>query len=77
MTDTELLWSIIDSKGIKRKAVGEAIGMTYQGFLNKMQHKRDFTASEIQRLCEFLNIESLEEKERIFFAGDVDGESTK
>ncbi len=76
MTDTELLWNIIDSKGIKRRAVAHAIGMSYQGFLNKMKHKRDFTATEIQRLCEFLNIESLEEKERIFFAGNVDGEST-
>jgi DNA-binding Xre family transcriptional regulator len=77
MTDTELLWSIIDSKGIKRLAVAEAIGMSYQGFLNKMQHKRDFTASEIQRLCDFLNITSLEEKEKIFFAGNVDGKSTE
>lgn len=76
MTDTDLLWQLIDAKGLKRRAVGEAIGMSYQSFLNKIRNESEFTATEIQRLCAFLGITSLEEKERIFFAENVDLKST-
>lgn len=76
MTDTDLLWKLIDEKGFKRLAVGEAIGASYQCFLNKIRNESEFTATEIQRLCAFLGITSLEEKERIFFAENVDSKST-
>ena len=33
----------------------------------KMQNKQEFKTSEVAALCELLEIESLEEKERIFF----------
>ena len=67
MTNTTLLKAKIDASGYKMKYVADRIGLTYQGFLNKIRNKTDFTAREIKGLCELLHIET-EEMEQIFFA---------
>lgn len=67
MTNTTLLKAKIDASGYKMKYVADRIGLTYQGFLNKIRNKTDFTAPEIKGLCELLYIET-EEMEQIFFA---------
>ena len=67
MTNTTLLKAKIDASGYKMKYIADRIGLTYQGFLNKIRNKTDFTASEIKGLCELLHIET-EEMEQIFFA---------
>lgn len=68
MTDTELLKKIIDSKGFKLKYVASYLGLSPYGFKLKMDNKQEFKTSEVFALCELLNIESLEEKEKIFFS---------
>lgn len=67
MTDTIRLREKMEKSGYKYKYIAAKIGLTYPGFLNKINNGTDFKASEIQRLCEILGIE-LEEKEKIFFA---------
>ncbi len=47
--------------------IAKYINLTYQGFLNKLVNKSEFNASEIQGLCDLLNID-VENKEKIFFA---------
>lgn len=67
MTNAALLKAKIDASGYKMKYVADRIGLTYQGFLNKIRNKTDFTAPEIKGLCELLHIKT-EEMEQIFFA---------
>ena len=67
MTNATLLKAKIDASGYKMKYVADRIGLTYQGFLNKIRNKTDFTAPEIKGLCGLLHIET-EEMEQIFFA---------
>ena len=54
------------------KYVAEQIGLSYYGFLLKLTNKKEFKTSEVLALCELLQIESLKEKEEIFFACKVD-----
>lgn len=71
MTNTTLLKAKIDASGYKMKYIANRIGLSYQGFLNKIRNKTDFTAPEIKSLCELLHI-GTEEMEQIFFAPQVD-----
>lgn len=56
MTNTTLLKAKIDASGYKMKYIANRIGLSYQGFLNKIRNKTDFTAPEIKSLCELLHI---------------------
>lgn len=71
MTDTKELERIIDRSGLKKSYIAKAIGLSRQGLANKIQNKSPFTSTEISGLCKLLNIVSLKDKERIFFASDV------
>ena len=64
MTNTALLREKIDESGYK-------IGITYQGFLKKINNESEFKASEIQGLKELLNLTD-EERDKIFFTLCVD-----
>ena len=66
MTNTELLRRKIDEAGYKLSYVAEQCGLTYQGFMNKVNNKSDFTAPEINKLRILLRL-SPEDVERIFF----------
>ena len=66
MTNTELLRKKIDESGYKLTYIAEQCGLTYQGFMNKVNNKSDFTAPEIGILRTLLKL-SPEEVERIFF----------
>ena len=66
MTNTNLLRVKIDQSGYKMKYIASRIGLSYQGFLNKLTNKASFTAAEIKGLCVLLQI-SVDEKEAIFF----------
>ena len=69
MTNTELLKDKIEQSGYKKSYIAKAIGLksTY-GLSLKINNETEFKASEINALCELLKIDSLEEKQRIFFA---------
>jgi hypothetical protein len=73
MTNTKLLNEIIDKSGYKRSFIAKAIGLkSAYGLAKKIRNETEFKATEINALCKLLKIESLAEKERIFFASKVD-----
>lgn len=66
MTDSKLLERIIKKSGLKYKFIAEKLGLSYYGFRKKINNESDFTAPEIEKLCEILDIKSLEERHEIF-----------
>ena len=71
MTNTALLEQIIQDKGVKKGKLVKALNTSYSWLKKKINNKQQFTAEEMQILCEVLGIEDLELKERIFFATNV------
>lgn len=69
MTNTKLLEQKISESGYKKSFIAKAIGLksTY-GLTKKIRNESEFKATEINVLCDLLKIDSLEEKDRIFFA---------
>lgn len=72
MANTEALEKKIRDQGIKKVFLAEKLGITSFGLSKKINNINEFKASEIQMLCELLNITSLKEKESIFFDSKVD-----
>lgn len=66
MTNVKMLKEKIEASGFKLTFIASKLGLTYQGFLNKINGESEFKASEIKGLCELLNID-IQEKEAIFF----------
>ena len=77
MTNTEELIRLIDEKGIKKKRICEELGISYKLLREKVNNNKPFTAEEIQKFCKMLEISSLKQKEHVFFAINVDKNSTK
>lgn len=77
MTDTERLLKVIEQSGLRKGFIASKLGITTYGFQKKVENKSQFKAEEIKTLCELLNITSLREKEKIFFAENVDKTPTK
>ena len=69
MTNLELLDAKIKESGKKKTYLAEKIGLTYAGFRNCCLNKSEFRTGQVKILCEELNIDSLEERQAIFFAG--------
>lgn len=72
MTDTDKLREIIAKSGLKLEYLAGKCEITRQALSNKITNRNLFTAKEIAVLCEELKITSLEEKEQIFFAKQVE-----
>ncbi len=72
MTDSQAIRNLIRSKGLKLKFVADSLGLSYYAFQQKIDNRREFKTSEITSLCELLDIKTLSEKEKIFFAKKVD-----
>lgn len=77
MTDTKRLKKIVKESGLKQDYIASKIGLTSYGFARKRDNLSDFTASEIDALCDILKIDSVEDRFAIFFAKEVDAESTE
>lgn len=71
MTNTSLLRKKIDESGYKLRFIAKQLGITYQGFLKKINNETEFKASEIQSLKELLNLTD-EERDMIFFTLNVE-----
>ncbi|MEY8317718.1 helix-turn-helix transcriptional regulator [Oscillospiraceae bacterium 50-58] len=71
MTNTQLLREKMEQSGYKLRFIAAKLGITYQGFLNKVENKTEFTASEIHILFDLLNM-SEAERNSIFFAVNVE-----
>lgn len=72
MTDTLLLKEKIASSGLRIGFIANRLGIERTTLWKKVNNERSFKQKEIMQMCEILRIDSLEEKERIFFATDVD-----
>lgn len=70
MTNTVLLEKKIETSGLKKIYLAKRVGLSLVGFRNCCVNKAEFKASQIQILCDVLKIESLEEKQKIFFASN-------
>lgn len=68
MTNTKLLERKIQESGKKKGYLARKVGLSLGGFYNCCHNKAEWKASQIEILCEELNITSLEEKQAIFFA---------
>lgn len=77
MVDTQILESIINDSGKKRTYLADKIGISVQSLKLKIDNKSDFKSSEVMSLCQELGITRLADKERIFFAKEVDKMPTK
>lgn len=72
MTNTKLLWIIIQDSGMKFQAIAEKMGLSDFGLRKKVDGATEFKASEIKRLCDILHIDDLQMREQIFFCTAVD-----
>lgn len=72
MTDTNRLKDIIKKSGYKYSYVAERLGLTYQGLKNKIENKTLFNTEEVDILCKILKINSLKDKESIFYVLNSD-----
>lgn len=68
MTDTDRLEEKIMQSGKKKQYLAEKLGLSPAGFRNCCINKAEFKASQIQILCDELNITSYKERHAIFFA---------
>ena len=68
MTNTELLEDLIARSGKKKSYLAQRCGLSLNVFRNCCTNKAEFKASQIQILCEELNITSLKERHAVFFA---------
>lgn len=76
MTNTALLKKKIGASGLKLGFIAEKLGISYHWLNKKISGEVDFKAYEIQILCNLLGIDNLEEKDKIFFALNVEENST-
>lgn len=67
MTNTIMLTELIKTLGLKRKFIAEKLGIIPYSLALKMNNKNEFKTSEISILCDILAINSLEQKDKLFF----------
>ena len=72
MTNTALLEVKIAESGLKKSYIAKSIGLTPYGLTLKIRNINEFKASEIDKICILLGIDSPEERCDIFFASKVD-----
>lgn len=73
MTDTAKLKAAIIAKGYRQEDVAKKLNISTQSLNYKINNKRDFRASEIEKLKFILDIENIDV---IFFAQSVDLNAT-
>ena len=71
MVDTQELENRIKLSGKKKQYLADKIGCSRQYLTMKIKNEVDFDLREVAILCNELNISTLSDKERIFFAKKV------
>ena len=75
MTNTELLKKAIEDSGIKIGTILQKMDIkSYSTLREKIENRREFTASEILKLCEILHLDK-DQMNGIFFAVDAESYS--
>lgn len=67
MTDTLMLELYIKKKGYTKKEIAALLGLSFNGFMLKVNNVNEFKASEIKQLCEVLDLKDTS----IFFKDKV------
>ena len=68
MTNTSLLKKKIQESGLRRSAIMAQMGIkSYATLRAKIENESEFTASEINKLCEILALDD-DQREAVFFA---------
>ena len=68
MTNSALLEQIITDSGLRRNAIMKQTGIkSYATLRAKIGNKSEFTASEIEKLCEILHLNN-SQRGAVFFA---------
>ena len=68
MTNTALLKKRIRESGLRRAAIMARMGIkSYATLRAKIENESEFTASEINKLCEILALDD-DQREAVFFA---------
>lgn len=76
MTDSYLFMLKIAESGLELSNIAQKLHISLKLFISKIHNKRAFLASEMQILCDLLDITDSKEKVRIFFANGVEVNST-
>ena len=72
MVNTGMLNKLIGDSGLKLSAIMEKMNIkAYETLRAKIENRRDFTASEIEKLSAILGL-NMEQREEIFFAKDAE-----
>jgi len=75
MTNSAKLEEIIRKSGLKRSAIMEQLNITaYETLRAKIENRRDFKVSEIEKLCAVLGLDR-DQREAIFFAHNAESHS--
>lgn len=72
MTNTEMLRDAIKKSGLKLEFIAEKLGITRFSLFKKIENVTEFKTSEVQKMCDVLQITDPQDKEAIFFAQKVD-----
>jgi hypothetical protein len=72
MTNTTLLRKRIEDSGLKLQFIADKMGISRFALLQKIENRTEFRVSEVAALCILLDIKTMTEKERIFFAKEVE-----
>ena len=72
MTDVELLEEKVRQSGLKRTHIAKMLNISRACLYQKLKGLSEFSVSEVSTLCDLLGISDIQEKERIFFAKQVD-----
>lgn len=70
MTDTARLQMLISESGLKKNYIAKVLGVTAETLSRKIRNKSNFNSCEIKKLSEVLGIDSFEDINEIFFAGE-------
>lgn len=73
VTNTEMLRDVIKKSGLKLEFIAEKLGITRFSLSKKIENVTEFKTSEVQKMCDVLQITDPQDKEAIFFAQKVDG----
>lgn len=72
MTNTDLLKRAIEESGMKIGVILQRMKIkSYSTLRDKIEGRREFTASEIYKLCEILHLDK-DQMDEIFFAIDAE-----